>query len=180
MPLDILTIYSPAITLNLINTFPIYQTELQLNKANNSDKETSFLDLNIKCVGSDVHANIYDKRDDLRFPINIPPDWMVVCLDSSRTVFILRSWLDSRCCTSVWDLHSKNLQITSKFLTGLKKPFGKFFMSYSELLSKCGEVSFQEYVSEEISHPGFCGDLVCKLRWIKGATTLNSSLPTRK
>ena len=49
----------------------MYQTELQLNKANTSDKETSFLDLNIKVIGSDVHTSIYDKRDD--FPIvNFP------------------------------------------------------------------------------------------------------------
>ena len=32
----------------------IYPTELQLNKANTSDKETSFLDLNIKVFSSDV------------------------------------------------------------------------------------------------------------------------------
>ena len=37
----------------------IYPTELQLNKANTSDKETSFLDLNIKAVGSDVHTSVY-------------------------------------------------------------------------------------------------------------------------
>ena len=33
----------------------IYPAELQLNKANTSDKETSFLDLNIKVIGSDIH-----------------------------------------------------------------------------------------------------------------------------
>ena len=48
----------------------------------------------------------------------------------------------ARCCTSVLDFHSKNLQITSKLLTQgyryykLRKTFGKFFRSYSELLSK--------------------------------------------
>ena len=51
----------------------IYPTELQLNKANTSDKETSFLDLNIKVIGSDVHTSVYDKRKDIRFPIvNFP------------------------------------------------------------------------------------------------------------
>ena len=50
-PLDILTIYSPSITLNLRNIFPIYtqRSELQLNKVNTSDKETSFLDLKLYC-----------------------------------------------------------------------------------------------------------------------------------
>ena len=51
----------------------IYPTELQLNKANTSDKETSFLDLNIKVIGNDVHTCVYDKRDDFGFPIvNFP------------------------------------------------------------------------------------------------------------
>ena len=45
-----------------------------------------------------------------------------------------------------------------------EKTFGKFFRSYSDLLSKFGEISFQEYVPEEISHPVFYGDLVYKLR----------------
>ena len=50
IPLDILTIYSPLITLHLLNTFPTYIKEkLQLNKANTSDKETSFLDLKLTC-----------------------------------------------------------------------------------------------------------------------------------
>ena len=63
------------------------------------------------------------------------------------------------CCTSVLDLHYKNLQITSKLLTQgnryhkLRNTFGKFFRSYSELLSKFGDISFQEYVSKGISHP---------------------------
>ena len=42
-----------------------------------------------------------------------------------------------------------------------------FFMSYSGLLSKFGEISFQEYVTEGISQPVFYGDLVYKLRRVK-------------
>ena len=34
----------------------IYPAEPQLNKANNSDKETSLLDLDIKVIGSDIHV----------------------------------------------------------------------------------------------------------------------------
>ena len=45
--------------------------------------------------------------------------------------------------------------------------FGKFFRSYSELLSKFGDISFQEYLSKGISHPVFYGDLVYKLRRVK-------------
>ena len=87
----------------------------------------------------------------------------------------------ARCCTSVFDFHSKNLQITSKLLTQgyryhkLRKTFGKFFRSYSELLSKFGEISFQDYVSQGIAHPVFYGDLVYKLRRVKGEANFISS-----
>ena len=96
----------------------IYPAELQLNKANTSDKETSFLDLNIKVIGSDIHTSVYDKRDDFGFPIvNFP--WLSGDVqDSHPTVFTFRSWLDLLdVVTSVLDFHSKNLQITSKLLT---------------------------------------------------------------
>ena len=79
----------------------------------------------------------------------------------------------ARCCTSVLDFHSKNLQITSKLLTQgyryhkLRKTFGKFFRSYSELLSKFCDISFQEYLSKGNSHPVFYCDLVYKLRRVK-------------
>ena len=67
---DIFTIDNPEFAKHIQD---IYRTELQLNKSNTSDKETSFLDLNIKVIGSEVHTNIYDKRDDFGFPIvNFP------------------------------------------------------------------------------------------------------------
>ena len=86
-----------------------------------------------------------------------------------------------RCCTSVFDFHSKNLQITSKLLTQgyryhkLRKTFGKFFRSYSELMSKFGAISFQEYVSKGITHPVFYDDLVYKLRRVKSEKNFISS-----
>ena len=87
----------------------------------------------------------------------------------------------ARCCTSVLDFHSKNLQITSKLLTQgyryhkLGKTFGKFFRSYSELLSKFGDISFQEYVFKGISHAVFYEDLVYKLRRVKDTQNFISS-----
>ena len=62
-----------ATTLIIFRMTLVHPAELQLNKANTSDKETSFLDLNIKVIGSDIHTSVYDKRDDFGFPIvNIP------------------------------------------------------------------------------------------------------------
>ena len=67
---DIFTIDNPDFEKHIPD---IYPAELQLNKANTSDKETSFLDLNIKVIGSDIHTSVYDKRDDFGFPIvNFP------------------------------------------------------------------------------------------------------------
>ena len=87
---DIFTIDNPTFAENIPDICP---RELQLNKANTSDKETSFLDLNIKVIGNNIHTSVYDKRDDFRFPIvNIP--WLsgdVPRLDSHHTVFTFRS-----------------------------------------------------------------------------------------
>ena len=47
----------------------IYPTELQLNKANSSNTEASFLDLNLSITNGIVFSKIYDKRDDFNFEI---------------------------------------------------------------------------------------------------------------
>ena len=48
---DIVTIDNPEFTEHISD---IYPRELQLNKANTSDKEASFLDLNIKVIGCNI------------------------------------------------------------------------------------------------------------------------------
>ncbi|KAK3097480.1 hypothetical protein FSP39_009988 [Pinctada imbricata] len=51
----------------------IYPQELTLNKANVTDTESPFLDLNIKVVNGEIHASVYDKRDDFGFnKVNFP------------------------------------------------------------------------------------------------------------
>ena len=160
----------------------VYPTELQLNKANTSDKETSFLDLNIKVIGSDVHTSVYDKRDDFGFPI-VNFSWLSG--DVPRLpwygVYIPQLVIFARCCTSVSVFNFKNLQLICKLLTQgyryhkLRKTFGKFFRSYSDLLFKFGEISFQEYITEGISHPVFYGDLVYKLRRVRCEANFVSS-----
>ena len=99
----------------------------------------------------------------------------------SYGIYISQLVIFARCCTSVFDFHSKNLQITSKLLTQgyrynkLRKTFGKFFRSYSELLSKFCDISFQEYLSKGISHPVFYDDLVYKLTRVKDTPNIFSS-----
>ena len=47
----------------------IYPTELQLNKANSSDTEAPFLDLNLPIPNGIASSKIYDKRDYFNFEI---------------------------------------------------------------------------------------------------------------
>ena len=85
---DIFTIDNPAFAEHIPD---IYPRDFQLNKANTSDKETSFLDLNIKVIDNNIHNSVYDKRNDFEFPIVNFPDWVVMFLDSHQTVFTFRS-----------------------------------------------------------------------------------------
>ena len=115
---DIFTIDNPEFEKHIPDIYPM---ELQLNKAITSDKETSFLDLNIKLVGSDIHTSVYDKRDDFGFPIvNFP--WfsgdVELFLDSHLMLLTFLSYLDLLDFALAFRItHSKNLQITSKLLT---------------------------------------------------------------
>ena len=45
----------------------IYPSELRLNKANSSDTEAPFLDLNLSITNGIVSSKIYDKQDDFDF-----------------------------------------------------------------------------------------------------------------
>ena len=97
---DIFTIDNPTFAEHIPD---IYPRELQLNKANTSDKETSFLDLNIKVIGNDIHTSVYDKRDDFGFPIvNFP--WLSgdVPRLPSYGIYISQLVRFARCCTSVF------------------------------------------------------------------------------
>ena len=51
----------------------IYPTELQLNKANSSDTEDPFLDLNLSITNGIVSSKIFDKWDNFNFEIVIFP-----------------------------------------------------------------------------------------------------------
>ena len=59
--------------LNIDNIHFEHPAELQLNKANASDTEHAFLDLNLSIHNDIVSPKIYDKRDDFNFDIvNFP------------------------------------------------------------------------------------------------------------
>ena len=71
----------------------------------------------------------------------------------------------------------------------LRKTYGKFSRPYSDLLSKFGEISFQEYVTVGISHPVFYGDLpvvyklrrvICEANFVSSGSKIVKRLRRRK
>ena len=109
--------------------------------------------------------------------------WVVTFQYSHLTVFTFCSWLDllgfvlefwisilkiSKLLQNYWQ---RVIYITS-FEKHLKSSLDHM---YSELLSKFGDISFQEYLSKGISHPVFYGDLVYKLRRVKDTSNFISS-----
>ena len=111
------------------------------------------------------------------FLSSISPGWVVMFLGlPSYGIYISQA----SCCTSVLNLHSKNLQIASKLfhrVTDITR-FEKNLDILQVLLwafIQIGEISLQEYASEGISHPVFYGDLVYKLRRVKCEANFFSS-----
>ena len=83
--------------------------------------------------------------------------------------------LESTSMRLLWNLlHTASIRFISQ-ISQASGTFGKLFRSYYELLSKFGAISFQDYVSQGITHPVFYGDLVYKLRRVKGEANFISS-----
>ena len=95
----------------------IYSTELQLNKANSSDTEAPFLDLNLLMTNGIVSSKIYDKRDDFNFEIvNLPFLDGDVPRSPSYGVYISQIIRLARVCSNVDDVNNRNLFLTAKLL----------------------------------------------------------------
>ena len=88
----------------------IYPTELQLNKANSSDTEAPFLDLNLSITNGIVSSKIYDKRDGFNFEIvNFPFLDGDVPRSPSYGVYISQLIRFARVCSNVDDFNNRNL-----------------------------------------------------------------------
>ena len=79
----------------------IYPSELQLNKVNTSDTETTFLDLHLSISNDIVPTKIHDKRDDFDFEIVSFPFLESISLNSfvllEHLVMLLTSTLALNC-----------------------------------------------------------------------------------
>ena len=92
----------------------IYPTELQLNKANSSDTESPFLDLNLSITNGIASSKIYDKRDDFNFEIvNFPFLDGDVPRSTSYGVYISRLICFARLCSNVDNFNNRNLFLTA-------------------------------------------------------------------
>ena len=167
--------------LNIYNNFfdsmvnHIYPSELQLNKANVSDAEASFLDLHLSISDGFVKTKIYDKRDDFDFDIvNFPfLDGHVPRL-ASYGVYISQLIRFARVSNHVDDFNTRNKVLTAKLLRQgygyhkLRKAFSKFCQWHYDIVSKYKNVGMKTLLLQGLSEPEFYGHLVYKFRKIIG------------
>ena len=111
------------------------------------------MDLNIKVNGSSIYTSVYDKRDEVGFPIvNFP--WLSgdVPRLPSYGIYISKFFRFARCC-SISDF--QKLLIQGYRYHKLQKTFGKFSGSYSELL-----LHKRPYKSRFVSNSSHCSATV--------------------
>ena len=154
--------------------YQIYPTELLLNKANSSDTEAPFLDLNLSITNGIVSSKMYDKQDDFNFEIvNFPFLDGDVPRSPSYGVYISQLIRFARVCSNVDDFNNRNLFLTAKLLKQgyryhkIRKAFSKFYNRHSELIVKYN-IGLKTLLQQGISEPIFYGDLVYKFKRIVG------------
>ena len=133
----------------------IHPAELQLNKANASDTEAAFLDLNLSIHNDTVSTKIYYNG-------------MILIL--ILLIFLsLVAMSFARASSHVNDFNNRNKFLTVKLLKQgyryhkLRKTFSKFYRRHFELIEKY-HVSLKN-VCNTYSNPEFYGDLVYKFNW---------------
>ena len=142
----------------------IYHSELQLNKANVSDTEASFLDLHLSISDGFAKAKIFDKLDTLILIL-----YFFSFLDgdvprsTSYDVYISQLIHLARVSSHVDDLNTRNKVLTAKLLRQgyryykLRKAFSKFYRRHFDVVSNVGlKILFLQGRTE----PKFYGDLV--------------------
>ena len=163
----------------------IYHTELLLNRANSSDTEAPFLDLNLCISNGTVSIKIYDKRDDFDFDI---VNFLFLDGDVPRRtsygVYISQLIRFARASSNLSDFNYRNKALPAKLLRQgyryfkLRKAFSNFYRRHSALVEKYS-VSLKTLLQQSISEAEFYGDLVYRLRKIEGGK-LNFSEQFRK
>ena len=166
--------------LNIDNNFfdsmvnRIYPSELQLNKANVSDTEASFLDLYLSISYGFVQTKIYDKRYDFDFDIvNFPFLDGGVPRSASCGVYISQLIRFARVSSHVGGFNTRSKVLTAKLLRQgyryhkIRKAFSRFCRRHFGMVSECN-VGLRTLLLGGLSEPGFCGGLVCRFGGVVG------------
>ena len=145
----------------------VYPSELQLNKANVSDTEASFLDLYLSIADGFVKTKIYDKRDDfdiVNFPLLDVPRSTSYDVNISHLILFARLYSHVDYFDRV-GRKTRNKVLTAKLLRQgyryhkIRKAFSKFYRRHFDIVSKYNVgLKTQHVVS--LSEPEFYGDLV--------------------
>ena len=149
----------------------IYPAEFQLNKANSSDPEALFSDLNLSISNGTVYTKNYDKWDDFDFDIvNFPFLDGDVLRRTSCGVYISQLIRFARASSNVNDFTCRNKALTAKNLRQdyryhKLRTFSNFYRRHSRLMEKYN-VSLSKLLQQGISEPEFYGDLVYRIRKI--------------
>ena len=121
----------------------IYPTELQLNKANSSDTEAPFFDLNLCISNGTVSTKIYDKRGNFDFDIaNFPFLDGDVPLRTSYVLYVSQLIRFARASSNLIDFNCRNKVLSAKVLRQgyryfkLRKALSKFYRRHSALVEK--------------------------------------------
>ena len=152
----------------------IYPSELQLNKANVSDAEASFLELHLSISDGFVKTKIYDKRDDFDFD-NVTFSFLDgdVPRSASYGVYISQLIRFARVSSRVGGFDLRNKVLTAKLLRQgyryhwLRRAFSKFYRRHFYMISKYN-VGLRALLLQGLSEPEFYGKLVYKFRKIIG------------
>ena len=168
---DLLNIDNPYFE-DMVNR--IYPPELQLNKANTSDTEASFLDLHLSISNGIVSSKIYDKRYDFDFDkVYFPFLDGDVPRSTSYGVYISQLIRFARVSSHVADFNARNKSLTAKLLQQgyryhkLRKTFSKFYRRHYRLVSKFN-LGLKTLLHQGLSEREFYGDLVYKFKTIVG------------
>ena len=160
--------------MNIWFTGLVYPAKLQLNKANASDTEAAFLDLNLSIHKGIVSTKIYDKRDDLNLDIvNFPFLDADVPRRPSYGVYISQLIPFGRASSHDTDFNNRNKFLTAKLLKQgyryhkLRKAFYKFYRRLFELIKKYN-VSLKKLMQQGICNPEFYRDLVYRFERVVG------------
>ena len=161
-------------------TIRIHPTELQLNKANSSDTEAPFLNLDFSITNGIVHQRFMINFEKVNFPF-LDRDFP---RSSSYGVYIPQLIRFVRVYSNVDDFNIRNLFFTAKLLIQgfryhkIRKAFSKFFQRNSKLIIFKFNIGLKTLLQQGISELIFYGDLVYKFKIIVGKP--NFSDPFKK